>query len=687
MKKDKIPVNPQDPIETDEKITDWELYGRLGNGYRDGGQRDEAIKAYEKAIGSIPDTLKGDYGPYTSSLYVRLMELLAELPDISERKLLDLYQGGVEGWPEDGDFDYIMGKYTVSCGDHQSGERYIRKALFLLETYGNGSKSELLSREILGAYELMAICCYENGKLDECVDVATALLKVNPYLMNTLVVMLLAYRKDLAASGNSEPGAREVADLLGRGVYDYNTLKDRLFVLRAAMRAKYRGVVTAIRETFSPEEWAVVDRALRGGDNQEQKNVLSGDGTGNGLRIMLFYSGVESFDFFTDQLKDKLQKRGCSVFVLDLKKVGVKMARGYEEDERLERFLLEKVDGVICFDGLGIRSEELIRIWDEHQAVVVDIFMDPPLRFHPVLEMHPQNYHLFCCDREHVEYVKKYFKEEVPSVDFMPHVGVLSEGEITKIPYRERKYDILFSGTYYSPESKFKQGEKTAPKGSAAYRLYARAFENMKEDSSLSVWKATLLTMGQLGWNPPEHELKALLWGAEAMDWAVRMYYRERVVTVLAEAGIDIYLLGEGWENHSAIGLPNVHRIADQIPYRETLTCMADARINLNVMPGFKEGTHDRIFNTLLQHSVPLTDSSAWIDDHFTDGVDIALYDLEHLEKLPELAKRLLSNAELAERIIENGYEKVARSLTWDTCAEWILDVVRENAEEDVSIK
>lgn len=130
----------------------------------------------------------------------------------------------------------------------------------------------------------------------------------------------------------------------------------------------------------------------------------------------------------------------------------------------------------------------------------------------------------------------------------------------------------------------------------------------MKEDSSLSVWKATLLTMGQLGWNPPEHELKALLWGAEAMDWAVRMYYRERVVTVLAEAGIDIYLLGEGWENHSAIGLPNVHRIADQIPYRETLTCMADARINLNVMPGFKEGTHDRIFNKeskriILSHS------------------------------------------------------------------------------------
>ena len=101
---------------------------------------------------------------------------------------------------------------------------------------------------------------------------------------------------------------------------------------------------------------------------------------------------------------------------------------------------------------------------------------------------------------------------------------------------------------------------------------------------------------------------------------------------------------------------------------------MAEARINLNVMPGFKQGTHDRIFNTLLQHSVPLTDCSTWIQENFTDGKDIALYDLDHLEKLPQIARRLLSDVGLAETIITNGYQKVSESFTWGHCTDWILE-------------
>ena len=141
---------------------------------------------------------------------------------------------------------------------------------------------------------------------------------------------------------------------------------------------------------------------------------------------------------------------------------------------------------------------------------------------------------------------------------------------------------------------------------------------------------------------------------------------------------MDIHLRGRGWENHLAASLPNVHRIDDRIPYGETLAYMADAKINLNVMPGFKKGTHDRIFNTLLQGSVPLTDSSAWIDENFSDGVDIVLYDLDHLERLPDIARKILADREMAEMIVEHGYEKTAKRYTWGHCAEWILDGMAE---------
>lgn len=165
---------------------------------------------------------------------------------------------------------------------------------------------------------------------------------------------------------------------------------------------------------------------------------------------------------------------------------------------------------------------------------------------------------------------------------------------------------------------------------------------------------------------------------SNCIDWAIRMYQRERVVTALAESGLDIYLLGRGWENHPSAGLPNVHRIDDRIPYKEPLSYMADAKINLNVMPGFKDGTHDRIFNTLLQHSLPLTDSSKWIDENFTDGKDIRIYDLNHLELLPGIAREMIENTEQAESIIENGYKKAAENLTWSHCADWILETVEK---------
>ena len=120
------------------------------------------------------------------------------------------------------------------------------------------------------------------------------------------------------------------------------------------------------------------------------------------------------------------------------------------------------------------------------------------------------------------------------------------------------------------------------------------------------------------------------------------MYQRGEVVSALADSGRAFARLGRARQNHSSAKYPNVHRIADRVPYAQSLEVMADAKINLNVFPWFKAGTHDRIFNTLLQRSLPLTDSNRWVDAHFTNGVDIALYDLKHLELQPGIASRLL---------------------------------------------
>lgn len=392
------------------------------------------------------------------------------------------------------------------------------------------------------------------------------------------------------------------------------------------------------------------------------------------MRIVLFYSEVESFNFFSDVLAEELQKRGHETFILDLLNPPADDLHSYVQ---FSQFASSRVDAAICFDGLGIKDDILLGIWDAYQTVVIDILMDPPFRFHASLEKHPQNYFLFCCDRDHVEYVKKYIGQIVPHVEFMPHVGVMPEENAPAIPYDEKKYDILFSGTYYRPESMLAQIEEMFGKDTPFYHFYLCMFNCLVENSSLTIEQAVLQTIRQVGFDADQQDLKALFSCAQPVDWAIRTYQRDRVVKVLADAGFELYLLGRGWENHSSVSYPNVHRIDDRIPYADTLSYMADAKINLNVFPWFKSGTHDRIFNTLLQRSLPLTDSSKWVKEHFVDGEDIALYDLKHLEMLPGIADWLLRDTAHAEAIIQKGYEKVIHNFTWTHCTDWILEAIQ----------
>ena len=675
--------------ELKENPGDYEMYGYLGDEYAGMGELSQAEASYRKAFSLMPPERKGVYGVTSSEMARRFLSVLTLMPEKEEKDLLEVYQAAVEGWPEDGDYDYLMGQYYGSRGDYTSGERHLRKALGLLERYGYTAKSAVLSGNILKAYEMLAMCCFNNGKLEESVKTSAAMLKENPYLMSTLMVMLSALLRDPGTGGRGREGAVEAAAFLGSNFYQLQSLKDRLFILQAALSAGYRELVEVLKETFTPEEFRAVDQALGGKLSgpvslESPVHLMSVPGASAGrkkrerLRIALFYCLIDSFNFFADQLDREFRARGHETFLLDLRNPSPESPHSYAA---FARFAASGIDAAVCNDAMCIRDQALIDIWNRQKTLVLDILMDPPLRFHPSLENTPERYHLFCCDREHVGYVREYFKDKVPKVDFMPHVGVKPEAGDRITPYGERKYDILFCGTYYRPEDQMAEILKIYPENSDMWHLYEKTFQTLKKDSGLSVVQGILLTINQMGLNLSEEALKSVLNISNYVDWAIRMYQRGRVVTTLAESGLDLYLLGRGWENLPASRLPNVHRIDDRIPYGDTLAYMADARINLNVMPGFKQGTHDRIFNTLLQRSVPLTDSSAWIDDNYTDGVDIALYDLDHLEKLPDIAGQLLKDRELAGRIIENGYKKTAENFTWSRCADWILEAIKEEVD------
>ena len=251
-------------MELNDHPDNYELHGLVANEYVAMDDMEQAEQSYRRSVALMPKEMYGVYDMTTSGTWYRLLELLMACERAGEKELLEIYSQAVRNWPEEADYDYLMGKYYVSQKDYRAAEDHLRRALELLEQYGKAAKSAFLSANLMKTYELLAICCFNNNNLAACVQITTMLLKEDPYLMSTLVVMLSAFLRDPGTGGKGLAGAQEVAVFLGGNFYQLQSLKDRLFVLQAAIGAGYQELAGVIKGTFAPEELAAVEQALGG---------------------------------------------------------------------------------------------------------------------------------------------------------------------------------------------------------------------------------------------------------------------------------------------------------------------------------------------------------------------------------------------------------------------------------------
>lgn len=100
---------------------------------------------------------------------------------------------------------------------------------------------------------------------------------------------------------------------------------------------------------------------------------------------------------------------------------------------------------------------------------------------------------------------------------------------------------------------------------------------------------------------------------------------------------------------------------------------MRNSKITLNIMPWFKYGAHDRIYNAMLNGSVCVTDTSEYLKKHFENGKNIIFYELNQLDNLVKNVHLLLENPGFAKSIIENQKRTAANS-TWSNRVHNILE-------------
>lgn len=364
-------------------------------------------------------------------------------------------------------------------------------------------------------------------------------------------------------------------------------------------------------------------------------------------RLVLFTGAYASLDLFTMDMADELVKMGHEVMLYNVKDT----ANALQE---FAKFASKPIDFALGYNNLGFNMELTPghNIWDDLGVLFINILMDHPFHYRTALMAAPKNCAVLVCDRNHVDYITRFFKN-IPMVAFLPHGG----NHFAPGPDIDKRHiDVFYAGglsrdlvQQIMPVcSKYTQfdGKKMIEE------VYDYLVQNPSELTENAIERYLL----EHGITVSDDELSEIITDFRVVDSFATSYYREKTIEELVEAGVDVTVCGRGWDNCKCFTNPHFHYGGFVSP-EDVAKMMCDSKIVLNTMTWFKDGSHDRVFNGMLAKAVAITDVSGYMEEVVENNRNGILFKLDQIGDLPSVIKDILQDHQKAQNIADCGYE------------------------------
>ena len=376
-------------------------------------------------------------------------------------------------------------------------------------------------------------------------------------------------------------------------------------------------------------------------------------------KLVLFTKGIETLSFFSEQLGEAFEKLGSEVFYFD-------QCAEYDSLARLVWFSEPGVTAAVSFNFDGCRGESYltdakgVNFFEARGIPLINIVVDHPFYYHKFLPYLPEDYTQIYIDREHGAYLERFFPE-IKRGPFLPLAGTSLWGTDGPPGWDERPIDVVFTGNY-TPLSHF---EPALTRINDEYtEFYYGIIQDFIEHPHLGMGTGIIRHLEREVEDISEAGIKEIMPDMIMIDLYVRNYFRGEVVKSLAEAGIPVTCYGAGWE-HLECARPDMLIRGEPLSSLDCLRQISRAKISLNVLPWFKEGAHDRVFNSMLNGAVCITDWSRYLEEELEAGEDLLFYELNEREALAEETRALLGDRERWEEISRRGFRTASERHTW----------------------
>lgn len=383
-------------------------------------------------------------------------------------------------------------------------------------------------------------------------------------------------------------------------------------------------------------------------------------------RIIMIKGAVETLEFFSIQLAKTFEKKGIEVWFWDMKSpLGSREI--FESFQHYENTIFLTFNFIGLSGESQFHSETATSLWEKYGIDSYCIMVDHPMYYYRQLISGIKNLNLICIDRDHQKFIEQYYPD-YGRAHFLPLAGTELSDE--KIPYSERDIDVIFTGNYVPIKNLMPHIE---PMEEDNKEFYFDIIHELIENPDIPIEQELI---GRLTKEFPQitrEETLACLHSMIFIDLYVRSYFRREIICSLAEKGIKVFTVGKDWEKSGCKCLENISMTGQG----DSLAClkyMCRAKISVNIMPWFKDGAHDRIFNAMLQGCVTVTDSSRYLDEIIHDGQDFVKFTLEQREAISQKVQNLLDHPDTAAAIAKKGYLLTSQHHTWEQRANTLLN-------------
>lgn len=382
-------------------------------------------------------------------------------------------------------------------------------------------------------------------------------------------------------------------------------------------------------------------------------------------------SQYDALSFFTDNLAKEFTTMGNEVEILDLESKDLSSA--------IQRIYRNGCDFVVSFNAVGIDlavvgSEELIL--NQLKVPFIAIMVDNPILHSRRLNMGIHNFITTYVDKTHVDFVNKQFPA-LKTCCFLPHGGSnYYENFIAENENMKKDIDVLFMGTFSNPESQRVQW-LNFPK--SLYRYVSDMCDEMLSKDCENVFEAYEKVGKSIGFNQntyqrSENAMSIMI----TVENYVRNYKRLHILKELLNSNIKVKLCGNGFDD-SVFSQYKTFSSREAVKLSEAGELMKKSKIVLNICTFFPNGSHERVFNTMMNNSVSLTNENEYLSEEFVDNKEILFYSWTDIKSITGKVDNLLSNKSKLEEISYNGKLKTQMNHTWKNRAEKIIEFYELN--------